>query len=79
VAEDDRLDGSDCDSAVFVSPGNQGRARDLLRATDLHDPAGLGWPADTGCYFPGCTADMASEMCPNDHESCLDHCGEEDH
>lgn len=30
VAEDDRRDGSDNDSAVFVTPGNQNVASDLL-------------------------------------------------
>lgn len=89
VAEDDRLDRSDCDSAVFVSPTNQERARDLLIAAGLHEPGGLGWPAgsepwlDTydhgSCGIPGCEADMSSWKCPNDKAMCLDHCGEDDH
>lgn len=40
VAEDDRHDGSDNDSAVFVRPGNQNRARAVLFAehlTDVHN------------------------------------------
>ena len=35
VAEDDRTDGSDCDSAVFVHPGAQAIAVDLLHGMDL--------------------------------------------
>ena len=35
IAEDNRHDGSDCDSAVFVKPGRQREARDLLRAHGL--------------------------------------------
>lgn len=35
VAEDDRSDGSDCDSAVFVEPGNQAIASLLLHAARL--------------------------------------------
>lgn len=35
IAEDDRTDGSDCDSAVFVSPGNQALASTLLQAVGL--------------------------------------------
>jgi len=35
VANDERFDGSDCDSAVFVSMGNQKAARALLRANGL--------------------------------------------
>lgn len=35
VAEDDREDGSDNDSAVYVHPGNQQAAYDLLRAHGL--------------------------------------------
>lgn len=42
VAEDDRRDGSDNDSAVFVSPGNQQRAFEVLHAEgltpDVNDP-----------------------------------------
>ena len=34
-AEDDRVDGSDCDSAVFVHPGAQAQAIALLRAAGL--------------------------------------------
>jgi hypothetical protein len=37
VAEDDRLDGSDCDSAVFVRPGEQHRASKRLFDQDLTD------------------------------------------
>lgn len=32
IAEDERYDGSDCDSAVFVTPGYQKAARKLLQA-----------------------------------------------
>ena len=35
VANDDRFDGSDCDSAVFVTQGNQEAARVLLREAGL--------------------------------------------
>lgn len=35
VANDERFDGSDCDSAVFVKPGNQAAARRLLRQAGL--------------------------------------------
>jgi len=35
IAEDNRVDRSDCDSAVFVRPGRQRQARDLLRAHGL--------------------------------------------
>jgi hypothetical protein len=35
IAEDDRRDGSDCDSAVFVRPGRQRVARDILRRRHL--------------------------------------------
>ncbi len=35
VAEDDRRDGSDNDSAVFVTPGEQERAAAVLYAQDL--------------------------------------------
>lgn len=35
IAEDDRHDGSDCDSAVFVDPGAQLVAHDALRQHDL--------------------------------------------
>lgn len=35
VAEDDRQDGSDNDSAVFVTPGQQERAARLLYGFDL--------------------------------------------
>lgn len=35
VANDERFDGSDCDSAVFVTKGNQKAARKLLRAHGL--------------------------------------------
>jgi hypothetical protein len=35
IAEDSRYDGSDNDSAVFVKPGHQLEARDLLRAHRL--------------------------------------------
>jgi hypothetical protein len=40
VAEDDRTDGSDNDSAVFVKPGTQGTAFEVLMAsgnTDMHN------------------------------------------
>jgi hypothetical protein len=30
IAEDERMDGSDCDSAVFVTPGQQSAARSML-------------------------------------------------
>lgn len=86
IAEDDRVDGSDCDSAVFVSPTHQAAARDLLIASGLHNPGGLGWPEGQGptylwpvCDFPGCDNDMSEWMCPNDKTTCLDHCGEDDH
>lgn len=35
IAEDDRQDGSDNDSAVFVNPGSQHRASVLLEHCDL--------------------------------------------
>ena len=35
VAEDDRTDHSDCDSAVFVTPGTQDEASRLLNAAGL--------------------------------------------
>lgn len=35
VAEDDRRDGSDNDSAVFVTPGNQHAASSLLHAAGM--------------------------------------------
>ena len=35
VAEDDRQDGSDCDSAVFVHPGAQHKAASVLHAAGL--------------------------------------------
>jgi hypothetical protein len=35
VAEDDRQDGSDCDSAVFVTPGAQDEASRLLEREAL--------------------------------------------
>lgn len=35
VANDQRFDGSDCDSAVFVTKGNQSKARALLREHGL--------------------------------------------
>lgn len=35
VANDERFDGSDCDSAVFVSKGNQKTARKVLRLDGL--------------------------------------------
>lgn len=35
VAEDERYDRSDCDSAVFCGPGNQQRARSLITAAEL--------------------------------------------
>lgn len=35
VAEDERFDGSDCDSAVFVKPGKQEQAVAVLRAAGL--------------------------------------------
>jgi hypothetical protein len=42
IAEDDRVDGSDNDSAVFVSPGRQQAAYQLLHDTgltpDCNDP-----------------------------------------
>jgi len=42
IAEDDRIDGSDLDSAVFVSPGRQQTAYQLLHDTgltpDCNDP-----------------------------------------
>lgn len=33
IAEDDRIDGSDCDSAVFCNPGNQEQASRVLYNT----------------------------------------------
>ncbi len=35
VAEDERYDGSDCDSAVFVKPGKQREAVAVLRRAGL--------------------------------------------
>jgi hypothetical protein len=35
IAEDDRRDGSDCDSAVFVTPGTQARASRRLYMAGL--------------------------------------------
>lgn len=35
IANDDRFDGSDCDSAVFVTKGNQEQARITLRSVGL--------------------------------------------
>jgi hypothetical protein len=35
VAEDDRRDGSDCDSAVFVTPGQQTQALHVLLRAGL--------------------------------------------
>jgi hypothetical protein len=35
VAEDDRRDGSDCDSAVFVNPGEQKKAFAVLHALGI--------------------------------------------
>lgn len=35
IAEDDRVDGSDCDSAVFVFPGMQHTAAELLLENEL--------------------------------------------
>lgn len=35
VAEDDRTDGSDCDSAVFVTPGAQALASEALHKMGL--------------------------------------------
>lgn len=41
VAEDDRRDGSDNDSAVFVNPGSQERAARVLRAAWLTEECNL--------------------------------------
>jgi threonine aldolase len=38
LAEDDRTDGSDCDSAVFVNPGGQAQASRVLHNTIARDP-----------------------------------------
>lgn len=37
IAEDDRMDGSDCDSAVFVRPGATREAFEILHARGLTD------------------------------------------
>lgn len=56
VAEDDRQDGSDSDSAVFVSPGFTRRASIVLAAAGFTPalnvvPAGRnGWIEDPGCW-----------------------------
>lgn len=42
VAEDERSDGSDCDSAVFVTPGWQAAATRLLRAFGMLPPTWAG-------------------------------------
>lgn len=47
VAEDDRIDGSDCDSAVFVKPGAQAIAVDLLHGMDLTDDCNLSQGANS--------------------------------
>jgi hypothetical protein len=46
VAEDDRRDGSDNDSAVFVNPGRQAQAYALLESVGLANQGGLGFPDD---------------------------------
>lgn len=38
IAEDDRIDGSDCDSAVFVNPGGQNQASRVLHDTVARNP-----------------------------------------
>jgi hypothetical protein len=38
IAEDDRIDGSDCDSAVFCHPGQQAAASRVLYNTVATDP-----------------------------------------
>jgi hypothetical protein len=38
IAEDDRIDRSDCDSAVFVNPGGQAQASRILYGTIARDP-----------------------------------------
>jgi hypothetical protein len=50
IAEDDRQDGSDNDSAVFVSPGTQEVASTLLHAAGLTPDCNL--VAPTGTFAP---------------------------
>jgi hypothetical protein len=47
VAEDDRRDGSDCDSAVFVEPGNQRAAVEVLHRLRMTPSCNLMQGAET--------------------------------
>lgn len=47
VAEDDRRDGSDCDSAVFVAPGNQRAAVETLHRLRMTPECNLQQGAET--------------------------------
>lgn len=52
VADDDRHDGSDLDSAVFVTPGFQARASRVLHAAGLTAYGNVIDPSDGSQVFP---------------------------
>lgn len=53
IAEDDRIDNSDCDSAVFVHPGRQQHAVQLLHGLDWSAECNLNMGLTVNGNFDG--------------------------